>query len=211
MKWLNENEINDFIKLKCLLLTSRRTPCFCSVWYQNFTAEKTVRDLQLYMCRCAYTKLVCGICHHWQSNESLNNFIWGCSVFVWKCLWKACHGLCTSTNMMSLEKVTLDKIMSKTAKTVIVVMVMKDTGSKNDIKTDKSVCGSWQIANSDMPICMQQAHHLLHQQEQFSSCSVIFLVGILVYKSSRVKWGIKQSLRKCWSLVYRPGRWRCIN
>ena len=56
----------------------------------------------------------------------------------------------------------------------------------------------------DMPICMQQAY-LLCQQAKFSDGSIFFfLVGILEYKSSRVKGRIKQSVMKSLLLVYTP-------
>ena len=63
----------------------------------------------------------------------------------------------------------------------------RHSASKNGVETNvlrngfsivrQHVCGSPQIAysNTIIPICMQQAHHLLHQRTQFSVDSVILL------------------------------------
>ena len=79
-------------------------------------------------------------------------------------------------------------------------MVPKDTATKNGFENDVlfrnpfKVC-VWFSANRKlrcMPACMQQTHHLLPQQAQFSDGSVYFLMGILQYIEGQTK-----NLTKC--------------
>ena len=102
----------------------------------------------------------------------------------------------TSLEIDAFYKILSQKKKKKKKSKICILQQYSKTVSKKASKRTSELWifdpTSWCVrfsANRElgyMPICLQQAHYLLHQA-QFSDGSVIFLLGILVYKNIQGK------------------------